>query len=123
MADLTYPIAYLETHDFDERGDFVFPKKAVPTLVMIQAGWCGACAGSKPDFQRFADMEVVSTATIQEDGERDSEKLLGKRIGEIYPEKFVGFPSYMLILPSGKKIAYNGNRDPDSLKKFVELHM
>ena len=120
MADFKYPVAYLEIHDFDKSGNLVAKKlDKRPVLVMVQAGWCGACAGAKPEFQRFADMGVVDCATIQEDGSRETEKELGEMISLIYPEKFIGFPSYMLVLPSGKKMAYNGNRDAQSLKNFV----
>lgn len=120
MADLKYPVAYLEVHDFDKAGNLVAQKLAQkPVMVMLQAGWCGHCVASKPEFQKFADMGIVECATIQEDGFRKTEKDLGKLVSAIYPEKFIGFPSYMLILSSGKKLAYNGGRDAESIKQFV----
>lgn len=120
MADLIHPVAYLEVHDFDESGNLVTPelaRKAV--MVMFQASWCGHCKDSKPEFQKFANTGIVKCATIQEDGSRKTEKELSKLVSRIYPEEFIGYPSYMLILPSGKKIAYNGRRDAESIKQFV----
>lgn len=120
MADLKYPVSYLEVHDFDRAGNLVAEKLIrKPVMVMLQAGWCGHCIASKPEFQKFADMGIIKCATIQEDGSRNTEKDLGKLISFIYPEKFIGYPSYMLFLPSGKKLAYNGGRDAESLKHFV----
>lgn len=116
MGDLKYPVAYLEVNDFDDSGNYLGRK---PIMVMFQAGWCGHCAYSKPEFQKFADERIVECATIQEDGARKTEKELGKLVSRIYPEQFLGYPSYMLILPSGKKLAYNGGRDAESIKKFV----
>lgn len=117
--DLKYPVAYLELHDFDDGNLLVEQFRETPVLVLIQAGWCGACTAAKPEFQRFAEMGVASAATIQDDGERESERKLSKIVSRIYPEKMIGFPSYMLITASGRKMAYNGPRDAESLKRFV----
>lgn len=124
MADLKYPISYLELHDFDDNGVLIAKEiTEKPVMVMLQAGWCGHCQASKSEFQKFADMGIVHCATIQEDGSRPAERELGKLIPRIYPDNFVGFPSYMLLFPSGKKIAYNGGRDSESMQHFVSSHI
>lgn len=121
--DLNYPVAYLELQDFDEDGNLISKQlKNKPVMIMIQAGWCGACSAAKPEFQKFADSLVAHAATIQNDGQRDSERQLAAIIDLLYPEKLIGFPSYLLITVDGRKLAYNGPRDSKSLERFVLLN-
>jgi thiol-disulfide isomerase/thioredoxin len=74
---------------------------------MLQSSWCPYSTSAKANFQTFADETEgrVFCATIQVDGDRDSEKELGKRIKTLKP-KFRGFPDYLLYT-NGKRI----NRD------------
>ena len=123
-TDLKYPVAYLEIQDFDADGNLMLSHfEGMPVMVMIQAGWCGACTQAKPEFQRYANMNIAGAATIQNDGERESERQLAAIVSRIYPEKMIGFPSYMLITGDGKRIAYNGPRDAESIKNFVVSHV
>lgn len=119
-TQLKYPVAYLEEEDFDDDGRLIaYQLQGMPVMIMIQAGWCGACSHAKPEFQKFADMKVVAAATIQNDGERESERQLAANVSKIYPEAFRGYPSYMLVTADGRRIAYNGPRDAESLKSFA----
>ncbi len=100
MSDFNYPVAYLEDSDFTKEGQL--SNSDIPpgmnVVVMAQSSWCGYCKKAKPAFQEFADkmQGKVFCATIQSDGDRQSEKDLGKRLKNINPE-FVGFPNYMLF--------------------------
>lgn len=119
---LNKPIAYLEDDDFDAQGNLVNNKipKDIPVVIMFQASWCPHCTNAKPVFQEFAKQYDgrVFVATIQSDGERESEKLLGKRATK-FKKDFKGFPDYMLYIggkPIDKQIS---GRDIESLKKFA----
>jgi thiol-disulfide isomerase/thioredoxin len=121
MSSLTKPIAYLEDSDFDENGNITnndIPSN-IPVVVMLQSSWCPHCTTAKPAFQKFANASegAVFCATIQSDGEKDSEKKLGKRISSI-KSNFRGFPDYVLFM--NKKIVDKeiGGRSVDDLKKF-----
>lgn len=119
---LKYPIGYLEDIDFDQSMNLTNEKLyGKPLFIMIQADACGYCAEAKPDFQKLADNNIINCATIQSDGERESEKLLGNNITSLYPD-FRGFPSYILIKSNGKVIAYEGGRDFESMKYFCEIN-
>ena len=100
-------VAYMENKDFDNNGDLINSSipNGIHVVIMIQTSWCGHCNNAKPAFQDFANKHnknKVFCATIQADGERESEKELGKRIKTIYPE-FKGFPHYVLY-KSGKRV-------------------
>jgi len=118
------PIAYLEDNDLGPNGDIVNPMipSNIPVIVMIQASWCGHCTNSKPAFQEFANKHKgkVFCATIQADGERESEKLLMNRISDIKPD-FLGFPDYM-VYNKHKRVSKEINgRDVKSLEQFANL--
>lgn len=123
MADLKYPVAYLENEDFDSDGNLHKNlHKKIPIVVFIQASWCPHCTNAKSSFQNFANMnkDKVFCATIQVDGERSSEVELGKKINKIKPE-FRGFPDYILII-DGKVVSKEINgRDVSDLEEFVYL--
>lgn len=103
---MTDTLAYLEDSDFDQSGGLINPDipKEIPTVVFIQASWCPHCRNAKPAFQEFANRMKgkVFAATIQSDGERESEKALGKRVKQIKPG-FRGFPDYVLFV-NGKRV-------------------
>ena len=117
--DFKKPVAYLENQDFDEKGNLLLSIN-VPVVIMLQASWCPHCSTAKPAFQQFAD-EVegkVFCATIQADGERNSEKELGKRVS-VLKKGFRGFPDYLLYI-NGKAVNKEiTGRDVESLKKFA----
>jgi len=99
------PVAYLEDQDFDSSGNLITSIPGnLPVVVMIQASWCPHCTNAKPAFQEFANKYngKVFCATIQSDGERESEQKLGKRVQVIKPS-FRGFPDYVLFV-NGKRV-------------------
>ena len=120
---LSRPVAYLEDEDFDSEGNLKIngiPKNK-PVVVMIQAVFCGHCSTAKPAFQEFANNnENVFCATIQGDGERDSEKKLARRLESIKPG-FRGFPDYCLFIDGKRQDkAIKGRREVD-LVEFAGL--
>lgn len=92
-------VAYMEDDDFDKDGNLINTEipNNMPVVIMLQASWCPHCISAKPAFQEFADKYKgkVFCATIQSDGDRPSEKALGKRVDVIKPG-FRGFPDYAL---------------------------
>ncbi len=101
MKYLNTPIGYLEDQDFNDKGILINPEipRNIPVVVMIQTSWCPHCTNSKPAFQEFADQNKgkVFCATIQADGDKPSEKILGKRVKMLKPG-FQGFPDYSVYL-------------------------
>jgi thiol-disulfide isomerase/thioredoxin len=85
---------------------------------MLQAGFCGYCHQAKPEFQKFAEEGLIACATIQPDGERQSERDLRDIVERVYPQ-FKGYPSYLLITADGDKIPHEGGRSADDLREFV----
>jgi thiol-disulfide isomerase/thioredoxin len=117
--NLKRPVSYLERSDFTDQGVLVNPQlNKKPLLVMLQAGFCGYCHQAKPAFQQFADEGLVTCATLQPDGDRQSEKDLQPIIERIYPN-FKGYPSYILFTPDGRKIPHEGGRSTSNLREFV----
>jgi len=107
MDNFNSQVAYMENEDFDNNGNLINTNipNGIYVVIMIQTSWCGHCNNAKPAFQEFANKynkNKVFCATIQANGERDSEKDLGKRIKTIDPE-FKGFPHYVLY-KSGKRL-------------------
>jgi len=116
------PIAYLENNDFNENGDLINPQipKNIPTVIMFQASWCPHCTAAKPAFQKFANKHEgrVFCATIQADGERESEKALSRRATQFIPG-FRGFPEYVLYI-NGKYVPKQiTGRDVRHLEQFA----
>ena len=98
-------VAYLEITDFDTNtGNLInndIPKNT-PVVIMVQSSQCGHCETAKPEFQSFAAKGKVFCATIQADGERESERKLGKILTTLKPS-FRGFPDYLLYV-NGKRV-------------------
>lgn len=114
--DLRRPVAYLLASDFTKDGNLVPSLLSNgPVFVMIQATFCGHCTTAKPEFQKIAQENIVKCMTIQ--GDEPKQKELVDKLDIIYPG-FQGYPSYMLFTQHGK-IPYAGQRDYNSLKKFV----
>jgi len=106
MKYLNKPVAYLEDSDFDSAGNLTNSQipKDIPVIIMAQTTWCPHCTNAKPAFQEFANKNEgkVFCVTIQADGDRPSEKALGKRMKTIYKD-FRGFPEY-LYYKGGKRV-------------------
>ena len=124
MTELQRPIAYLEDHDFDNHGRLINTEipNNIPVVIMIQAGWCNYCDKAKPAFQTFADRErgKIFCATIQIDGERQSEKKLGERIYDIAYDLHE-YPYYILY-KNGEKIKKTiTGRLVEDLQKFSKI--
>lgn len=119
---MNYPVGYLEVTDFNQDGCLKGELANKPVMIMIQSGGCGHCHRAIPDFQKFADSKPpVFVATIQADGERDSERALQPLLPKICPG-FVGFPSY--VLHQGKdKTVHTGGRSKESLDEFVRTRL
>lgn len=107
MKHFNNNVAYMEDSDFDATGNLVNPKvpKDIPVVIMAQASWCPHCTTAKPAFQEFANKNAgkIFCATIHSDGDRETEKALGKRMKTIKPG-FRGFPEYL---------CYNGGKRDD----------
>ena len=104
------PIAYLENDDFNSQGQLLINTN-LPVVILIQASWCSYCTKVKPIFQEFADKTQgkIFCATIQIDGDRKSEQLLGYRIPKLFPD-IEGIPTYILYINGqniSKKISSN----------------
>lgn len=86
-------------------------------FAMVYAPWCGHCQAFKDtykDFMKSSPMTVngKSVELIKIDGDED------KAAAEKYNVK--GFPTFVLISPDGSGTHYEGARDPDAFKKFIE---
>lgn len=115
---LRSPIMYLERSDFLDNGNMDPNLLSSPVFVLFQADYCGHCKSAKPSFQELANEGIVRCMTVQGDGERPSERAIVPLLNKIYPG-FRGYPSYMLFMPDGRKIPYNGKRDTMALRQFV----
>ena len=121
MKYLDAPVAYLQDHDFDAQGNLIADiPRDIPTVVMLQAEFCGYCTQAKPAFQEFCNTHngEVFCATVQSDGSEPGEKELGKRLSKIIPG-FRGFPEYVLY-KNGKRVDKKiSGRSVADLKAFA----
>lgn len=122
--DFSKPVGYLEYNDFSEgnlrlkeKNNTMFPG----IFVLIQGSYCGACNKAKPEFQKLANEGVVTCMTIQLDGEKQSEKDIGKILDDIYPN-MKGVPSYIYFKDASSKLFYEGDRTFQDMKKFIQHH-
>jgi thiol-disulfide isomerase/thioredoxin len=119
-----YPVVYLEIEDFNPvTGMLLGNFKTVPTLVMIQANYCGACTRSKPEFQKLADKKPsFILATVQLDGEKESERKVANILDKI-SSNLSSIPAYILFVKN-QKIVYTGTgRTAEDLYKFVQKNV
>ena len=121
---LDKPVAYLEDNDFDEEGNLIAQNipSGIPVVIMLQASWCPHCTSAKLEFQRFADATIgkVFCATVQIDGDRQSEKTLGERIKTLKPT-LRGFPDYLLYKNGVKIDREIQGRDVRHLRDFSQI--
>jgi hypothetical protein len=122
MKYLNKPVYYLQITDFDSEANLINPNipKNIPTIIMIQAGFCSHCTTSKPAYQEFANknQDKAFFTSIQADGDQPGEKELGKILSKIDPT-FRGFPHYMAYNKNDKRITHNGGRSVAELEKFL----
>lgn len=120
-----FPVAYLEIQDFDPvNGVLLGEFKTKPTLVMIQANYCGACTRSKPEFQKLADKNLpfFKLATVQLDGEKESERKVVNILDKI-SNNISSIPAYILFV-NNEKIVYTGTtRTSEDLYTFVQKNI
>ena len=95
-------VGYLEDSDFDQNGSIINPEilsMKMPVVVMMQASWCPHCKSAIPAFDEFAGLSQgkVFSATIQSDGDRESEKALGKLIKETIMNHGKEFERYAML--------------------------
>ena len=121
---LDKPVAYLEDKDFDDEGNLIAQNipSGIPVIIMLQSSWCHQCNSAKVEFQNFADATVgkVFCATIQIDGDRESEKTLGKRVKTLKP-KLRGFPDYLLYKNGMRIVKEIQGRDVRHLRDFSQI--
>lgn len=121
MKYLNKPVYYLQRDDFDDKGNLIntqIPRNK-PTMIMIQATFCGHCNDAKPEYQQFANNmeDRVFCTTIQADGNEKGEKELQQLLNIIDPS-FKGFPHY-IVYNNGKRHTYQGQRTSKDLEKFI----
>jgi thiol-disulfide isomerase/thioredoxin len=123
--DFKFPVLYLEIGDFDPNSGMLVGEvsKNAHTLVMIQANYCGACTRSKPEFQKLANKNPpFKLATVQLDGEKESEKRVSSILDKISPN-LSSVPAYILF-SNNKKILYPGtSRTAEDLYLFVQKNI
>lgn len=101
--DLVYPIAYLQTEDFNPDGtikDIPLLERHRKLVVLVQSGKCIHCDRAKPAFQSVANYlkHKANFATLQiDDGKAGDPQDLQKIIGSIEPN-FKGFPDYVMFV-------------------------
>jgi thiol-disulfide isomerase/thioredoxin len=120
-------VKYLE--DFDFTGNILKPSKNSdePYMIMIFASWCGHCKKTAPEYQKFADRVAneklkAHVCCIQQDGERESEKKLGKKIDGVI-DNFEGFPTIVLFRNGKFEKMYEDGRNSESFYKFLKNNM
>ena len=121
MKYLNKPIYYLQRNDFDDNGNLINQNipKDIPTIIMIQANFCGHCVTAKPAYQELANKMngKVFFATIQGDGTEPGEKELNDILNKI-DLKFKTFPTYIAYYKGNRKV-HNGGRSVNDLEKFI----
>lgn len=99
-------IGYLEDEDFNRNGRLLI-SDGKKSIVMVQAGWCGACANAKPLYQKFANSvkrngSKINVFTIEIDGQRESQKELYARLNNVLNNQVQVIPRFVLYDNNGK---------------------
>lgn len=123
MTNYFHNIPYLENEDFDKVGNLIIKEnKNRPILIMIQSSTCHYCIKAKSDFEKLFDKykNKIFFATIQINGNKESEQNLMKRIPKFLPF-FNGVPTFVLYDKNGKFIKYHqGYASFIELEKFIK---
>lgn len=114
-------VGYLENFDLNINGHLInttIPQDK-PVFVYIFSSMCPACKSFGPVYQQFVKRhpEVVALA-IQADGEHQSERDLGSRLGEMFPD-IIGYPTVYLF-EKNRKIAELEDRSIKGLEKMIQ---
>jgi thiol-disulfide isomerase/thioredoxin len=113
-----YNVGYLEDQDFDG-GQLKVKNNLI--VCLIWASWCGHCKTFLPEYQKLANefksSPSVMFCCIQQDGAKKSEKILGQRLKDIYPQ-FRGFPT-VVYFKGGKLAGVLQDRTSTELKKDI----
>ena len=89
-------------------------------FVMVQGDFCHFCNEAKPAFIEASKKPFkhkVVFATIKSDGDA-SEKAVSAQIKKIDPS-LSGVPAYLLFNKGKYVTTYKGNRDAESIHKFL----
>ena len=114
-------VGYLENFDMNQNGHLInttIPKDK-PVFVYIFSSMCPACKSFGPVYQQFVKKhpEVVALA-IQSDGERESERDLGNRLGDMFPD-IIGYPT-VYMFENNKKMAELEERSIKGLEQMIQ---
>lgn len=99
-------IPYLEYSDFNSNGSLKSHiTRGKPVIVMCQGINCGYCNLVKPDFQKFSNTSLISTATIQMDSKETIDKGAIQMAVKLCP-KLNKIPTYLLFNKDGSYQGY-----------------
>lgn len=80
------------------------------TLILIKADWCGHCKAFKPIWEQLpSHLDNINFKLLDSENNKDI----------IQKYNIKGYPSIFLEI-GDKRIEYNGKRDLESIKEFVE---
>jgi thiol-disulfide isomerase/thioredoxin len=94
-------------------------ENAPASLKIFYADWCGHCKTFKPiyenDLPDMINKQKINCTIDAIDAEKNKEQ------ASKYEVK--GFPTTILELPDGKKIKYEGEREPKPIIDFIKEHL
>ncbi len=125
-------VIYLEETEFS--GNRIYTQKQKQngspyfrdmTIVMVQGVFCGYCTQAKGVFQKLADDMTpmgIDFATIQIDGERAGERVFkdGNMLSAVLGRPMGGVPLFAKFMGGGVVNVYEGPRDYQSLRAWIE---
>jgi thiol-disulfide isomerase/thioredoxin len=86
-------------------------------MLLIYADWCGYCTRFKPDYKKLdsilKEKGILFPLFAIEDSSIEASKQLGPALN------FTGYPTLKVVMENGELVNYTGNRDLESLLKFV----
>ena len=118
MSELEYPIIYMETSDFNDKGEItnnVLLSTGKPIIVMIQSKNCGWCTQAKPAYSSsaFKHGDIIFTVI---DVEKNTDA--AKKVSETSPN-YRGLPHYMCY-KNGKLVSDEiSGREEKDLVQFA----
>lgn len=105
--------------NFTKAKQFNSKMKSMPTLVLFYMPWCGHCNAMKPDWDALESYHMEKS----ESGKKPF--LLGKVHGDYTsvidtPKSIIGYPTIYHIMDGELKDEYNGPRDFESFKTYLD---